>query len=287
MKESKHLTSCNLDKDAVVAEINRAASALEATTTAALGFPSPESYYQKPNKENSVFAVLWQQFSTEYRALCYQAFLCARHSLDRQLEEAGGEWKKPPAIITDIDESILDNSAYNAKLINTDLDYNPATWTGWTDLEAAPVLPGALEFFRYAVEDQNVEVFYITNRSEEDALESTKNNLKEFGFPHVDDDHMLLKTDTSSKTERRNKVLGTNTVLLYIGDNASDFHDDFETREIGERRTALENHRGNFGAQFIVLPNPMYGSWESALYGERGLTNLEKEVVRKQTLRSF
>ncbi|KAA3628467.1 MAG: hypothetical protein DWQ02_19320 [Bacteroidetes bacterium] len=62
-------------------------------------------------REYSVQTVLWQQQSAEYKSLCYQAFNVARYMLDQHLSRAlPGD--KPFAIITDIDETVLDNSPY-------------------------------------------------------------------------------------------------------------------------------------------------------------------------------
>ena len=101
-----------------------------------------------PIKEHLTHAVLWQQLSAEYKALCYQSFNYAKLSLDQYLTSNNS--KKPLAIITDIDETVMDNSPYSAKLILDDVNYSPTTWIAWGKLESAELVPGALEFFSYA-----------------------------------------------------------------------------------------------------------------------------------------
>ena len=76
-----------------------------------------------PIREYSIQSVLWQQLSAEYKALCHQAFNLAKFQLDKILLEKNKEGK-PLAIITDIDETVLDNSPFNAKMIETDEEYS-------------------------------------------------------------------------------------------------------------------------------------------------------------------
>src|SRR5262245_4715934 len=59
--------------------------------------------------EYSLNAVLWQQHSGEYKALCYQAFSLAKLRLTEKISMHAKD-ELPLAIVTDIDESILDNS---------------------------------------------------------------------------------------------------------------------------------------------------------------------------------
>jgi predicted secreted acid phosphatase len=51
---------------------------------------------------------------------------------------------------------------------------------------------------------------------------------------------------------------------------------------------AVEQHKGQFGTRFIVLPNAMYGDWESAIsdYNFK-LTEEEKAAKRKSQLKTY
>ena len=114
-----------------------------------------------PIREHSVQSVLWVQQSGEYRALCYQAFNLAKYQLDDLLSK--NEFTgKPLAIITDIDETIFNNSPFAAKQIETDKEFNQDSWVQWEKLEQAKSIPGSLEFLKYA-ESKGVQVFYISN----------------------------------------------------------------------------------------------------------------------------
>ncbi|MEO0405597.1 MAG: 5'-nucleotidase, lipoprotein e(P4) family, partial [Bacteroidota bacterium] len=175
-------------------------------------------------REYSVQSVLWQQNAGEYRALCYQAYNAARHQLEEQI--ALNSDASNLAIITDLDETVLDNSPYNAWMIQKDQDYTPETWKNWVEKEEALALPGAVDFFNH-VEALGVQVFYISNRKNEQ-LEATMNNMKALRLPFIEEDHFLLKTTTSGKQERRNAVLENHKVVLLMGDNLSDFTENFE-----------------------------------------------------------
>lgn len=239
-----------------------------------------------PIREYSIQSVLWQQLSGEYKALCYQAFNLAKFQLDNMLLEKD-EKGKPLAIITDIDETVLDNSPFNAKMIETDEEYSKDNWKRWGKLERAAAVPGALEFLKYA-ESKGVQIFYISNRYVEQE-EETKANLRKLGFPFIDEQHILLRANTSGKEERRDIVLEENQVVMLIGDNLSDFADVFDDKSTDERNEIVANWKHKFGTSFIVLPNPMYGDWETkGLYeGKYNWTAVQKDSIRKVKLISI
>src|SRR5215510_4005758 len=70
------------------------------------------------DNEYQVGAVLWTQSSAEYRALALQSFTLARLRLDQDLAaKSHRRAAKPRAIIVDADETVLDNSRFQAELI--------------------------------------------------------------------------------------------------------------------------------------------------------------------------
>ena len=239
-----------------------------------------------PVREHSVQAVLWQQQSAEYKALCYQAFNIAKMQIDKSFQQITMD-NRPMAIITDIDETVLDNSPYNAKMIEEDKEYTKADWIEWGQLKNANPVPGALEFFKYAA-SKGVEVFYISNRY---ALQQpeTQENLAKLGFPNVDDEHILLRTSTSGKEERRNMVTNSHRVMLLLGDNLSDFNAAFDQKPSAERHAITDKMKDKFGTTFIVLPNPMYGDWETkGIYeGKYDWSSAQKDSIRKAKLISY
>lgn len=229
-----------------------------------------------------VTAVLWQQVSGEYRALCYQAFNWARMVFDQQL--AGPKKTKPLAVIVDIDETVMDNSPYSARQIVDRLNY-PAGWEDWTLSATARAVPGAVEFLQY-IASKNAEVFYVSNRNMREKS-ATIENLKSLGLPDADTLHVMVKTTQSGKEPRRQKVAESHEIVLLVGDNLNDFSDVFEKKSVEDRFKAVDKTKELFGQKFIVLPNPMYGDWEGALYNYNyKLTEKEKSDCRKQGLRT-
>ena len=227
-------------------------------------------------------AVLWQQTSGEYRALAFQAYNFAKLSLkEALLENING---KPNCIIVDVDETVLDNAAFQGYEIKKGVSFVPEDWAKWTNLAMADTVPGALAFLKFAA-TKNVETFYITNR-EEAEYEGTLKNLQRFGFPNADKAHLLVKTTSSDKEPRRQKVLEKYNVLLLCGDNLSDFSNVFY-REGKITKDQVDAAQHLFGTKFIVLPNPMYGDWEKPLYKGEKLSEANKAKQRLDRLKGF
>jgi len=153
-------------------------------------------------------SVLWQQYAAEYRALCYQAFNIAALRLQESLKANTG--KKKLVIITDLDETILDNSYSEAQLIKEGSEYKPETWKRWTDRSAATGVPGAVDFLR-AAKQKGVSVFYISNRDSSDVT-STLRNLQKLNLPDADTAHMLFKSGSSSSKEARRQLVMSSTM---------------------------------------------------------------------------
>lgn len=239
---------------------------------------------QPADNEYQVGAILWTQSSAEKAALSYQAFTLARMMLDRDLRTNRNR-RTRRAVIVDVDETVLDNSRYQTMLIKTRQNYASKTWTEWCNRAEAAPLPGAVEFLRYA-SSRGVRVFYITNRKEIEK-EGTARNLKRVGFPDVTDETLLVRTDNSSKEPRRQSVAAKYRVVLLMGDNLNDFAEVFENSKTTESRLdAAERNKSFFASRFIVLPNPMYGSWEDAIYGDASkLSEEQKAAKRKAALK--
>ena len=229
-------------------------------------------------------AVLWQQSSGEQRALCYQAFALARMLLDRDLRNHRIRMHR--AIIVDLDETILDNSRYEAMLVNQKKNY-PDGWSEWINRAEASAIPGSVEFLKYA-SARGVHVFYVTNRKQIEK-EGTSRNLKALGFPEVNDQTLLVRSDpkTDSKEQRRQAINSKYHVVLLMGDDLNDFAQVFEnSKTVASRIDATERNKPQFGTHFIVLPNPMYGDWENSIYEYNfKLTEEQKAAKRRSVLK--
>lgn len=248
-------------------------------------------------------ATAWVQTSAEYRASALQAWRSARLSLERALkdrrwtaalEQTGDARRLPPAIIVDIDETVLDNSPGQARfLLEGNGRFSPKQWEEWTAESRAEAVPGAREFLA-AAGARGVTVFYISNRGPQEA-EATRRNLAEKGFPVRDTvagnlgDALLLRGErpewTSDKSVRRAAVAARYRVVMLCGDDLNDF---FPARlKPEERMNKARAYDSWWGERWIILPNPMYGSWEDALYDfDRTLPPAEIQQRKLKALRT-
>jgi 5'-nucleotidase (lipoprotein e(P4) family) len=247
----------------------------------ALGFLISCAYTTKDLNEQSVLALDWVQTSAEFRAISYQNYNVARMNLDAFLASYSGS--KPVAVITDMDETITDNSEYQAWLVGQDFGYSSKTWGPWIESGQAKAMPGAVEFFNYA-QQKGVETFYISNTKME-LREGAEKHLKALGFPYVDNKHMLFQTKSSDKQERRAIVTKDYEVALLLGDNLNDFLSVFAKKSIAQRFAEVDQIKDEWGKKFIVFPNPLYGDWEGTVYkGNWGASPAEKDKMRKDAL---
>ena len=241
-------------------------------------------------------SVLWAQGAVEYRGAALQAYQTARAMLDRALKNK--DWtaaveqkdryrKLPPAIVLDIDETILDNSPSHARMIRQNLDFDTAVWEKWVAEANAQPIPGALEFTRYAA-SRGIAVFYITNR-EQELEEATRRNLGLRGFPMRQGVDVVLtrgeKQDWSSdKGSRRAEIAARYRILLLIGDDLGDFLSGIRVGTT-DRHSLAKPYEHYWGTKWIMIPNASYGSWEAAHYGfDHGLSHDRKRELKHQAL---
>lgn len=241
-----------------------------------------------PNFDYQIGAILYQQKAAEYRALTYQAFNLAQLRLDADLDKKNvkklpkAERKMPRAIIVDIDETVLDNSPANAYGVKNSTGFNIKDWYAWGEMRKAKGVPGAVDFLNYAV-SKGVKIFYVTNRDEVQK-QATIDNLANVGFKDVSAANVMLRQKDSTKEPRRLEIAAKYRVVLLMGDNLDDFSDVFERKSVIDRFAETDKARELWGKKFIVLPNAMYGTWESALYRYERLTEAQKADTRARAL---
>jgi len=241
-------------------------------------------------------ATLWLRHSAEYRAASEIIYRAAAAALPQGLADpawtaeptqTGDLSALPPAIVMDIDETVLDNSAQQARMTLEQLctvKEFEAAWDAWLGERAAPAIPGAAEFIRAAralkdPEGRPVRVFFVTNREcvarpgstvacpQQD---DTAANLRSLGLdsPTLAEE-LLLKGELpewiSEKQPRRLAIAATHRILLYVGDDLADFLPDVRRAGVSEREQARCRHGDRWGRQWFMIPNPMYGSWLVAL----------------------
>jgi len=204
------------------------------------------------------FDLRWYQRSAERRALTAQAYALATAKVVAKVAAgAPANW----GVVLDIDETTLNNSAYQRARAELGLGYSPASWTEWVNKKAATPIDGALAFTN-KVKQLGGKVVFVSNRMAANECAQTEDNLAATGFAY---DAILCRTAASEKNTRFAAVqngtakpgLPALTVLAFVGDNIQDF--PVLTQEV---RTQPESAFSGFGDNLIILPNPMYGSWE-------------------------
>lgn len=262
----------------------------------ALAWAAPTAAQDAPAND-LLNAVLWMQRSVEYKASTLSAFALARLRLDQALtdpswtaapkEQTGAYGSLPPAVILDIDETILDNSGYQAWMTLKDTTFDPKTWNAYVNTVTSLAIPGAVEFAKYAA-GRGVKVFYISNRTAEEEP-ATRKNLEKLGLPLDDKIDTVLMTReqpdwTSAKGTRRAHVARSYRVLLNLGDNFGDFVDEYRGTE-AERLKVFEDNRDRWGREWIMLANPSYGSFESAPFKhDFKLSNADRRKAKRAVL---
>jgi acid phosphatase len=240
-----------------------------------------------------VNATLWLQSAAESRAAARQAYSAARIALEAALadpawvgalEEREAEAGQPPAIILDLDETVLDNSPFEARMIHRGIIFDQEAWNEWVEESAATALPGAADFLSYARE-RGVTPFYVTNRAAGEEA-ATRRNLERLGLPlGTGPDTLLVLGErpdwqTSDKSPRRASVARSHRVLMLVGDDLNDFV-SARGLDPAARRRAVEEHAAWWGRRWILVPNPVYGSFERAVTGTEGTPceQLQRKVI--------
>jgi 5'-nucleotidase (lipoprotein e(P4) family) len=223
-------------------------------------------------------ATLWMQHAPEYRAVTLQSYRAAAALLaappagsvavEQDNVPADALARLPTAVILDVDETVLDNSVYQARLLRDRAEYDSKSWGAWVGEGRAPALPGVREFIA-AARRLGHTVFYITNRDCSSppatgadpcpAKTATARNLETLGIEEkVDPSRLMLrgeKPEWAAKTARRAAIAANYRIVMLVGDDLGDFT---EPARFAADRERLEKR---FGAGWVALPNPMYGSW--------------------------
>jgi 5'-nucleotidase (lipoprotein e(P4) family) len=202
----------------------------------------------------------YQQKSAEIDALQHQAFNLARMKLDSKIAAHDGDEKL--AIVTDVDETLIDNSPLLVRdMRNCHTFTTWDTWGHW-EREGMPALnPGAKAFLDH-VDRKGVAIFYVSNRFGANKPDTIR-TLQDLGLPQVSKDSVMLWSEGNPKTKRRAKVRENHKIVLLLGDTLADFSGMFEG-SLQEQCTAVQENAAKFGTDWIVFPNATYGDWTEA-----------------------
>lgn len=251
--------------------------------------PPPAAAEARPCVPGDVIlnATLWMQTAAEYQATARQTYAAARRALEMAIADT--RWSAlegamnpllPPAIILDLDETVIDNMGFETRMIRSGKIYVEDEWQKWVAEGTAGAVPGATEFLAYA-KSRGVTPFYVSNRTA-DQEASTRRNLVELGVPLSGAfDTVLLKGEradwTSDKTSRRAYVALNHRVLMIFGDDLNDFA-AADGKSMAERDAIVRSNGGNWGTKWFMLANPVYGSWERSLLRDRAGDDCSKRV---------
>ena len=236
----------------------------------------------KTPADDNLNAVAWSQTAIEHDLIYLQTYRDAQARLMAAL--ADKQWDAlpkddrvtpvkdlKPAVVLDIDETVLDNSPYQARLIKSGGEYNEADWAAWCNEQRARALPGVVEFTQFAAK-HGIAVIYISNRAK-DLDQATLANLRKAGLP-VSGPESFLGLGTfvedceqigTEKGCRRQLISHKYRVLMQFGDQIGDFVTVLANNAEG-RQKAMKPYMDWIGTRWFVLPNPTYGAWEPALF---------------------
>jgi acid phosphatase len=257
---------------------------ISAAPTAAPAQVSAAAHPAGPLADDNLNAVAWTQTAIEHDLIYLQTYRDAESRLlaalhdpdwdalskeDRMVSSHGLK----PAVVLDIDETVLDNSPYEARAIRRGGEFNEAEWQAWCREEAARTMPGAVEFTQFAA-SHDIAVIYISNRAKV-LDQATLANLHKVGLPISGPEALLglgtvvagCRQSGSSKQCRRQLISRKYRVLMQFGDQIGDFV-DVSTNNVDGRQQAMAPYLDWIGRRWFVLPNPTYGSWESALFNQ-------------------
>jgi len=233
--------------------------------------------------------VRWAEFSAEYQAVSAQVYSVARRDLPRLL--ADPNWTalpgqtafadKPPAIVLDVDETVVSNADYQETLAVA--PYSRFGHFDWMRSNKAVPVRGAAETID-AAHAAGVEVFFLTNRACEQFEDAdgdcpyeqvTIEDLREAGID-TDPDHVLMAWEqpgwNKEKLNRREHIARTHRVIMLFGDDYGDFVHCTRNKPLApcteaatraSRHAAVDTYAEYWGSGWYILPNPMHGSWTS------------------------
>lgn len=254
-----------------------------------------------PPPDDNLNAVAWTQAAIEHDLIYREVYRDAQGKLLQALHDP--HWDAlahdersnhlqglKPAVVLDIDETTLDNSPYEARLVRDHQAYSDASWAAWVKEEKARALPGAVAFARFAAA-HGIAVIYLSNRDKSlDA--ATLANLRQQGFPVSGPEAFLglgtvvpgCKQIRTQKTCRRKLVATHYRVLMQVGDQLGDFL-SIPRNTVQARDDLVKPYLGWFGERWFMLPNPTYGDWQPALFNNDWSQSPQQR--RKQTLEAL
>ena len=247
---------------------------------ASWGSPLPAKEW-KDLYQQTILSTLWQQQADESLTLSWQTFNMAADTIDQGLT-ALTKTGKTPALVTDIDDTIVNATAYFADFIGTNNRLTESLDFHWWQHQPAEHKPGALHFLNYA-HSKGVEILYLTARTPiPEIYDYTFNLLDRLGVPGADREHIQISPGIQKSTFVRQWGTSENReLLLAMGDKFADLGFDVKTDPVLQKEW-IANHPQEPGHKHLVLPNAAYGSWECLTHGHCSHSPDEEYRLRQQ-----
>ena len=232
------------------------------------------------------FGHAWVKDSADYAALTRQVYAVATRDLARFVADSTwsampgqtGAAELPPAVILDVDETVINNVSFQVRF---ERPFTDRKLEMWDRANVAEPVPGVVEFIA-AARAAGVEVFFMTNRpceryqGEDDACpqkQTVIDGIRELGID-VEPEFVMLALEqpgwTGEKLGRRQLIAEKYRVIMVIGDDFADFvacaRNSYyppctEPATRASRLADLEKYGDYWGNGWYILPGPMHGSW--------------------------
>jgi len=205
-------------------------------------------------------AIRWVRSSAEYHAALFQVYRLATTRVEQAVAKLpAGSW----AVILDADETVLDNSLYQLERAQQGLRFTPESWFLYVKRRVSIPVPAAAGFLS-RVRTLGGKIAIVTNR-----LDTECDDTKAVFDAHkLAYDAMLCRVtgSPSDKNPRFAAVAegrtpaGSNkmAIVAFVGDNILDFP-ALSQNSKAQGAPAF----ADFGVRYFLVPNPMYGSWET------------------------
>lgn len=256
-------------------------------TTAALvlllGACATEPPAYDPETDLGLF---WVKYAAEYEAVTRQVYGNATRALPAFVADKSwsalpfqkGAEDLPPAVILDVDETVINNVDFQ---ISFERPFENYKLDEWDQQHTAQPVPGVVEFVA-AARAAGVTIFFLTNRPCEprdgEACPQKQTVIKALADIGISatPEYLTLANEQPhwqrEKLVRRQLIAETHRVIMVIGDDLGDFvpcarkkvyEPCTEPGTRASRAAALEQYADFWGYGWYVLPNPMHGSWTS------------------------
>lgn len=297
-------------------------TASQTTESKTSDFNSPESVIYNQRWLSNV----WNTVSAEKTAMSQNLYNAAKKQFDAMITQSQFDTKKVhiyddkvvvdnpdenkaiPVVFMDIDETVLNNYAFQNYLVLNNKTFDPVLWNQFVQDEKAIEIKGAFDFINYVWKNGGV-VMFNSNREQENQKIATLNNLVKEGlnkkflpdwvwwmqgvdlsqndpWNHIkkDNNGKRVKTDKeermnflnertqgfnlSSYNNSGNKVVFK--TVMRVGDNYNDFNDTAVGSKLNPDRNKLLNDNLK-----------LFGNFDTSVKGVKYIKTTDNQVKKE------